>query len=278
MMVGGTLQAVAVISDCLELGLWFEGLELGRQAAWRPGTIGMVSSSWLAAPCKQLLCLKVIARYLGSDCGLKLGRQAAWRPGSIWMVSSSWLAALCKQLLCFKVIARYLGSGYGFKLGRQAAWRPGCNRNGVVRAAPAVDQWMGVTWCTFGTVLCDEEPQRRTVGEIVFQRLDPFKIKGKVNSVGSFCRGTSFGRVTSASMSTAVTHRLDFRHVEADGARWHTPRGALLKSATRRRSSSATVPSTTCTPIPRSLICFRTTRSATVGTDTTRIRVGRRLL
>ena len=68
-MVGGTLQAVAVISDCLELGLWFEGLELGRQTAWRPGTIGMVSSSWLAALCKQLLCLKVIARYLGS--GLK---------------------------------------------------------------------------------------------------------------------------------------------------------------------------------------------------------------
>ena len=65
-MVGGTLQAVAVISDCLELGLWFEGLELGRQAAWRPGTIGMVLSSWLAALCKQLLCLKVIARYLGS--------------------------------------------------------------------------------------------------------------------------------------------------------------------------------------------------------------------
>ena len=28
-----------------------------------------------------------------------------------------------------------------------------------------------------------------------------------------------FGRVTSASMSTAVTHRLDFLHVEADGAR-----------------------------------------------------------
>ena len=173
------------------------------------------------------------------------------------MVSSSWLAALCKQLLCLKVIARYLGSGYGFKLGRQATWRPGCHRNGVVRAAPAVDQWMGVTWCTFGTVLCDEEPQRRTVGEIVFQRLDPFKIKGKVISVGSFCRGTSFGRVTSASMSTAVTHRLDFLHVEADGARWHTPRGALLKSATRRRRSSATVPSTTCTPIPRSLICSR---------------------
>ena len=80
-MVGGTLQAVAVNSDCLELGLWFEGLELGRQAAWRPGTIGMVSSIWLAALCKQLLCLKVIARYLGSGYGLKLGRQAAWRPG-----------------------------------------------------------------------------------------------------------------------------------------------------------------------------------------------------
>ena len=141
------------------------GLKLGRQAAWRSGTFGMVSSSWLAALCKQLLCLKVIARYMGSDCGLKLGRQAAWRPGTFGMVSSSWLAALCKQLLCLKVIARYLGSGYGFKLGRQAAWRPGCNRNGVVRAAPAVDQWMGVTWCTFGTVLCDEELQRRTVRE-----------------------------------------------------------------------------------------------------------------
>ena len=70
MMVGGTLQAVAVNSDCLELGLWFEGLELGRQAAWRPGcNRWMVSSSWLAALCRQLLCLKVIARYLGSGYG-----------------------------------------------------------------------------------------------------------------------------------------------------------------------------------------------------------------
>ena len=72
---------------------------------------------------QQLLCLKVTARYLGSDCGLKLGRQAAWRLGTIGMVSSSLLAALCKQLLCLKVIARYLGSGCGFKFGRQAAWR-----------------------------------------------------------------------------------------------------------------------------------------------------------
>ena len=72
---------------------------------------------------QQLLCLKVTARYLGSNCGLKLGRQAAWRPGTIGMVSSNLLAALCKQLLCLKVIARYLGSGCGFKFGRQAAWR-----------------------------------------------------------------------------------------------------------------------------------------------------------
>ena len=43
------------------------------------------------------------------------------------------------------------------------------------------------------------------------------------------CRGTSFGRVTSASMSTAVTHRLDLLHVEVDGARWHTPRGAVTE-------------------------------------------------
>ena len=43
----------------------------------------MVSSSWLAASCKQLLCLKATALHLGSDCGLRLGRQAAWRPGYI---------------------------------------------------------------------------------------------------------------------------------------------------------------------------------------------------
>ena len=94
------MQAVAVLkviarylgSDC--------ELKLGRQAAWRPGSIGMVSSSWLAALCKQLLCLKVIARYLGSGYGLILGRQAAWRLGTIGMVSSGWFAALCKQSLC----------------------------------------------------------------------------------------------------------------------------------------------------------------------------------
>ena len=85
----------------------------------------MVSSSWLAALCKQLLCLKVTARFSGSGCGLILGRQAAWRLGAIGMVSSSWLAALCRQLLCLKVTARYLGSDCGLKLGRQAAWRPG---------------------------------------------------------------------------------------------------------------------------------------------------------
>ena len=60
-------------SDC--------GLKLSRQAAWRLGAIGMVSSGWLAALCRQLLCLKVTARYLGSSYGFKLGRQAAWRPG-----------------------------------------------------------------------------------------------------------------------------------------------------------------------------------------------------
>ena len=145
-------------SDC--------GLKLGRQDAWRPGTIGMVSSSLLAALCTQLLCLKVTARYLGSGCGLKLGRQAAWRPGTIGMVSSSWLAAPCRLLLCLKVTTRYLGSDCGLKLGRQAAWRPGCNRNGVVSVAPAADQWMRVT---SGTVLCGEEPQRRTAREIVFR-------------------------------------------------------------------------------------------------------------
>ena len=57
------------------------GLKLGRQAAWRPGPIGLVSSGLVAALCKQLLCLKVTVLHLGSGCGLRLGRQAAWRPG-----------------------------------------------------------------------------------------------------------------------------------------------------------------------------------------------------
>ena len=75
------------------------GLKLGRQAAWRPGAIGMVSSCLLAASCKQLLCFKATALHLGSDYGLKLGRQAAWRPCIFGMELSSWLAALCMQLL-----------------------------------------------------------------------------------------------------------------------------------------------------------------------------------
>ena len=73
----------------------------------------MVSSSWLAALCRQLLCLKVTARYLGSDCGLILGRQAAWRPGTIGMVSSGWLAALCKQSLFSDCEVWALVAGFG---------------------------------------------------------------------------------------------------------------------------------------------------------------------
>ena len=143
-LVGGTVQAVAVFkSNCEYLGSDC-GLKLGRQAAWRPGTFGMVLSSWLAALCKQLLCFKVTARYLGSDCGLILGRQAAWRLGAIGMVSSSWLAALCRQLLCLKVTARYLGSDCGLILGRQAAWRLGCNRNGVVNVIGGTVQAVAV--------------------------------------------------------------------------------------------------------------------------------------
>ena len=42
-VVGGTVQAVAVFSDCEVLGSGC-GLRLGRQAAWRPGAIGLVSS------------------------------------------------------------------------------------------------------------------------------------------------------------------------------------------------------------------------------------------
>ena len=43
--------------DLWLLGTWAldAGLNLGRQAAWRPGAIGVVSSRWLVARCLQLL-------------------------------------------------------------------------------------------------------------------------------------------------------------------------------------------------------------------------------
>ena len=194
------------------------------------------------------------------------------------MVSSSLLAALCKQLLCLKVTARYLGSDCGLKLGRQAAWRPGCNRNGVVRVAPAVDQWMRVTWCTFWPVLCGEEPQRRTAGEIVFRGSIRSRSRAKSTRWKISAVVPVFGRVTSASMSTAVTHKLDFLHIEADSARWHTPRGALPEVSARRRWSSATIPVDNLYAHPEILDLLPENSKHDVGTDTIWIRVGRRLL
>ena len=70
-------------SDCEVLGSGC-GAELVVKLLGGLISIGMVSSSWLAALCKQLLCLNVIARYLGSGCGLKLSRQAAWRLRCSW--------------------------------------------------------------------------------------------------------------------------------------------------------------------------------------------------
>ena len=61
-LVGGTVQAVAVFKVIAETWALAAGsnsvvkLLGGRVSFW------LVSSSWLAAPCKQLLCLKVIAR------------------------------------------------------------------------------------------------------------------------------------------------------------------------------------------------------------------------
>ena len=79
----------------------FNEFIFGRQAAWRPGAFGLVSSHWLVALFKEII----------------LGRQAAWRPGAFMLVSSHWMVALFKEI----------------KLGRQAAWRPGCKWDGVVK-------------------------------------------------------------------------------------------------------------------------------------------------
>ena len=95
-LFGGTVQAVAVFGDCVVLGLWLKGLNSVVKPFGGWGAIVLVSSSWLVALCKQLLC-SVIARSLGSGCGLRLGRQAAWRPGynRDGVVSSDWWHCAC---------------------------------------------------------------------------------------------------------------------------------------------------------------------------------------
>ena len=43
-----------------------------------------------------------------------------------------------------------------------------------------------VTWCTFGTVLCDEEPQRRTVGEDCLPKARPVQDQRQGQLGGKF--------------------------------------------------------------------------------------------
>ena len=54
-MVGGIVLAVAVICDCLGLGLWMRGFYSVVKLLGRPGAIEVVSSRWLVASCWQLL-------------------------------------------------------------------------------------------------------------------------------------------------------------------------------------------------------------------------------
>ena len=80
-----------LISVCLfGLGLW---AQLGRQAAWRPWCIEMVSSGWW-----HCLAVAVVIACCGLWFGLVLGRQAAWRPRCI-RIGVAWLVASCLQLL-----------------------------------------------------------------------------------------------------------------------------------------------------------------------------------
>ena len=79
-------------------------------------------------------------------------------------------------------------------------------------------------------------------------------------------------------MSTAVTHRLDFLHVEADGARWHTPRGALPEVSNKAPVVLSHYPVDNLYAHPEILDLLPDNSKRDVGTDTIRIRVGRRLL
>ena len=70
-----------VIARCLGFGC---GLNFGRQAAWRPDLIGIVSSSRLAALCKQLLCSVIAIKSFDGKRGI--------------LLSSSCLAARLRSL------------------------------------------------------------------------------------------------------------------------------------------------------------------------------------
>ena len=97
-MVCGTVLAFAVICDCLVTWALVAGLELVRQAAWRPGAIGVVSSDdWWH--CAGGCCDLVIARYLGSGGGALTRSSSCLVAGGgggglIGTVSSRWFVAL----------------------------------------------------------------------------------------------------------------------------------------------------------------------------------------
>ena len=82
----GGMELVVAVRSCKGPGIWLWGLSSVAKLLGVRGAIGLVSSSWLAALCKQLLCLKVIAETwalaAGSNSVVKLlggrGVQSEW--------------------------------------------------------------------------------------------------------------------------------------------------------------------------------------------------------
>ena len=137
------MQAVAVFkSNCTDLGSGC-GLKLGRQAAWRPGTIGMVSSSWLAALCRLaagcnrggvvwLVALFGSCCFVIACCGLWFWARARSSSCLAAEVHSNWCRLVSGIVFAVVVTGNCwdLGSGRGLNL--------------VV--------WLFGDWCTIGLV------------------------------------------------------------------------------------------------------------------------------
>ena len=169
-MFGGIVLAVAVSSDCNRYWLLFvsldsvvAGLELGRQAAWRPRRI-RIGVVWLVASCRQML---ISVCLIGLGLWAQLGRQAAWRPRCIdrcrlvggivlavaVVIACSWLWfwALARSSSCLaaevhSIWCRLVG-GIVFTVGVTGnCWDLGSGQglNLVV--------WLFGDWCTIGLV------------------------------------------------------------------------------------------------------------------------------
>ena len=166
---------------------WAEGASaevqsalFGRQAAWRPGAFvdKLCQRRSVHARCWGISHGRA-GGSAGSACTrLRHAQQIRCRWQGV-CGSCCWSIQMFPRGQCSPVRRAFMGR-FGLTMGRSC-----CGTSGSP-CEWSTGSW--VTWCTFRAVmaealapgiLCDEETQRRTAGEIVFQRLDPIKVKGR---------------------------------------------------------------------------------------------------